>query len=182
MKRILWVLLAVVAMLALIAASATSPRPKAYIGLSSETKPTGDTTTTGSTYYEYDTGRTYIYADSTSTWYNTDVNIYTTAADTVTAAGVKPGVASKGFPNLTVVAGAEGGTISISFIAQGYISGMRSWQNLSTGNTTVAADIADSTQIVTYTNIAYCDSVRIKTTAVSTADSLIYKLVLWKER
>lgn len=131
-----------------------------YTGLSTDTKPSGSTVATGSTLYETDTSRSYIY--NGTTWVLAESG-YTVAQSALVAKGSTSAVFAKGFVGFTLLVDvATVNTNLITYVEGKALSG--GWANLNAAG--------DSTTITTngtfgYTFAGYVDSVRYTVSAGS---------------
>lgn len=181
MNKKLW-LLAIIALFALwwVAESnytaeawtTKSPGPKAYMGLSTETKPTGTTTTTGSTFEETNTTRIYTY--NGSSWNLTGVGTGFIAGPDTTTSKASTGVYfGGGFYSYTLLVDVTGVGTNIIVYPEVKIAG-NGWANANASG--------DSTVITTngtfgWTFSGYVDSVRATVSAGSsdTAHQAIWR-------
>lgn len=142
-----------------------------YTGLSTDTKPSGSTVATGSTLYETDTSRSYIY--NGSTWVLAKSG-YTVAQSALVAKGSTAAVFAKGFAGFTLLVDVT--TVNTNIIT--YVEGKAlsgGWANLNA--------VGDSTVITTngtfgYTFVGAVDSVRY-TVSVGSGETTYSAICRW---
>ncbi len=153
-----------------------STNPPAYIGDSSDSKPTGTVTRTGSTFKESDTGREYIY--SGAAWFLQKAE-FTSDPDTLNAPGNGTPVATAGFSKCILYYSVASINTSVTTALQ-VRADSTNWTSVDTDSVIVTTNGYKGFE---YNGIASADSLRVKfiSEAGGTAAVIIYNAKLSNE-